>query len=81
MLSAEEKNAIMGLLRSQVVPAIGCTGSCLEEAGGLQSIYVNPDDDEAMAEALCNVVGNPELRQRMIAAGIDYAENYSKWVT
>lgn len=62
---------------SSSLPAIGCTGSCLEEAGGLQSIYVNPDDDEAMAEALCNVVGDPELRQRMIAAGIDYAENFT----
>ncbi|MGN0281832.1 MAG: glycosyltransferase family 4 protein [Prevotella sp.] len=62
---------------SSGLPAIGCTGSCLEEAGGPGSIYVNPDDEEAMADALCSVMNDEEKRQKMIAAGLDYSKNFS----
>ena len=34
------------------VPVIASTGSCLEEAGGEHSIYVDPDDVEGMANAM-----------------------------
>ena len=62
---------------SSRLPAIGCTGSCLEEAGGPNSIYVDPDDAEAMAEALHKVMNDSQLRQKMIDAGIEYAKNFS----
>ena len=62
---------------SSRLPAIGCTGSCLEEAGGPNSIYVDPDDAEAMAEALHKVMNDSQLRQKMIDAGIDYAKNFT----
>jgi len=55
------------------VPAIGCTGSCLEEAGGPGGIYVDPDDAEAMAESIMRVCDDPDLAQRMRNAGFDYA--------
>lgn len=59
------------------VPAIGCIGSCLEEAGGPSSIYVGPNDVNAMAKAITNVLNNPNLRQRMIIDGKEYAKNFT----
>ncbi len=58
------------------IPAIGCTGSCLEEAGGPSSLYVSPDDDAALAEAIRRVSSEPGLRSRMIEEGRAYAQNF-----
>lgn len=54
---------------SSGVPAIGCTGSCLEEAGGPNSIYVNPDDEKGMANAILRTCTDESLRQHMINEG------------
>lgn len=59
------------------VPAIACTGSCLEEAGGNDSIYVNPDDAAAMAKAIGRVMSDESLRATMIAKGKEYAKRFS----
>ena len=51
---------------SQGLPVVACTGSCLEEAGGPDSLYVGPDDPEAMAHAISRVLfGAPERQQRI----------------
>lgn len=55
------------------VPAIGCTGSCLEEAGGAGALYVDPDDAAAMADAIDAACNDETLRQRMIAEGRTHA--------
>ena len=62
---------------SSGVPAIGCTGSCLEEAGGPNSIYVNPDDAQGMADAILRTCTDEDLRQHMISEGKKYALNFS----
>lgn len=62
---------------SSGVPAIGCTGSCLEEAGGPNSIYVNPDDAKGMANAILRTCTDDPLRQHMISEGKKYALNFS----
>lgn len=62
---------------SSGVPAIGCTGSCLEEAGGPNSIYVNPDDAKGMADAILRTCTDETLRQHMISEGKKYALNFS----
>lgn len=62
---------------SSGVPAIGCTGSCLEEAGGPNSIYVNPDDAKGMADAILRTCTDESLRQHMINEGKKYALNFS----
>ncbi len=55
------------------VPAIGAHGSCLEEAGGPSSLYVAPDDHNALANAIRRTYIDIQLRQRMIAEGKEYA--------
>ena len=62
---------------SSGVPAIGCTGSCLEEAGGPNNIYVNPDDAKGMADAILRTCTDEPLRQHMISEGKKYALNFS----
>ncbi len=62
---------------SSGLPAIGCTGSCLEEAGGPGSIYVSPDDPCRMAEAVQRVWTDVALRRRMIDEGRLYALNFT----
>ena len=34
------------------LPVVAATGSCLEEAGGPDCLYVSPDDEEALAAAV-----------------------------
>ena len=58
------------------VPVIAATGSCLSEAGGPGSIYVNPSDEGELAEQLKRVLTDGELRTRMIASGKKYIEQF-----
>lgn len=57
-------------------PVIACTGSCLEEAGGPSSIYVNPDDDQALAQAITQTLSDNQLRQKMITDGLAHAQQF-----
>lgn len=59
------------------VPAIGCTGSCLEEAGGPDSAYVDPDDDKGLADALRDILNRPGRRERMIQNGHSWAGRFT----
>lgn len=47
------------------VPAIGATGSCLEEAGGPHSLYTDPLDAHMLAEQISRVLDDIDLRQAM----------------
>lgn len=58
------------------VPVIAATGSCLEEAGGPHSIYVNPDDVAGMACAMKRVLGDENLRREMIESGKAYVTRF-----
>lgn len=44
------------------LPVVAATGSCLEEAGGPDSLYVDPDDAEGMAHAVERAVGERAVR-------------------
>lgn len=62
------------------VPVIGATGSCLEEAGGPGSLYVNPTDEKELAEKIQLVLSSSDLSQQMINAGKKYIRNFSDQV-
>jgi len=59
------------------VPVIAATGSCLEEAGGPGSRYVEPDDAAGLAGEVNKLLASDGLRQAMITSGIAYAANFN----
>lgn len=58
------------------VPVIAATGSCLEEAGGPDSIYVDPDNENELAQKLEIVLGDHELRTTMAERGRIYSQKF-----
>ncbi|HYI76906.1 MAG TPA: glycosyltransferase family 1 protein [Chryseolinea sp.] len=59
------------------VPVIAASGSCLSEAGGPGSIYVNPTDAAELTEQLEKVLTDSTLCARMIAHGKGYIEQFA----
>lgn len=45
------------------LPVVAATGSCLEEAGGPDSLYVSPDAPEDMAAAVMQMLGSARREQ------------------
>jgi glycosyltransferase involved in cell wall biosynthesis len=62
------------------VPVVAAAGSCLEEAGGPDSIYVSPDDSEALAEAVNKILTSKKLKTEMIEKGLIYAQKFNSEV-
>ncbi|GHS84778.1 glycosyl transferase family 1 [Bacteroidia bacterium] len=62
---------------SSRVPVIASSGSCLSEVGGQQSLYVNPHDVEALANAMVSVLDDERLRQQMINEGTKHTAHFS----
>ena len=58
------------------LPVVACTGSCLEEAGGNDSIYVNPDDVCGMAEAVKQVLCGAPGREQRIERSQQYVKRF-----
>ena len=58
------------------LPVVACTGSCLEEAGGPDCLYVAPDDVEAMAAAIRQVLRGAEGREERIRRSQDYIRRF-----
>lgn len=58
------------------VPVVASKGSCLEEAGGPDSAYVDPDNDKELAQVL-NQLLDDELRcSRMIQQSKEYIKRF-----
>lgn len=58
------------------LPVVACTGSCLEEAGGNDTIYVKPDDTLGMAEAVKSVLKGAPGRDERIARSMQYITRF-----
>ena len=58
------------------LPVVASTGSCLEEAGGPDCLYVNPDDPKGMAAAIMQLLNNEEERKRRITSSMEYVQKY-----
>lgn len=59
-------------------PVIAAKGSCLEEAGGPDSIYVSPDNEIELAEKIDLIMNNESLRNDIIEKGYAYADNFEE---
>ena len=62
---------------SSGLPVAACTGSCLEEAGGPDSLYADPDDDEALAAAVTCLLRGAEGREERISRSRDYIRRFT----
>lgn len=58
------------------LPVVACTGSCLEEAGGPDSLYVSPDDAESMADAIRRSLKGAEGRHERILRSQHYVHRF-----
>jgi glycosyltransferase involved in cell wall biosynthesis len=59
------------------IPVITSKDGCFAEAGGPDSIYVNPRSIEDIIEAINKIDNNPEIRKKMIKNGLKHAENFN----
>ena len=57
------------------IPVIAATGSCLEEAGGPDCIYVSPDDSNALAHSIIQLMNENNTNNR-IARAKEYVKRF-----
>jgi len=62
---------------SSGIPVIAAKGSCLEEAGGKNSIYVDANNSDELADQINLLMNNSEKRELMIRSGIEHISNFS----
>lgn len=59
-------------------PVIAATGSCLEEAGGAYSHYVNPNDVQGLVNAVNDILDNPQKSEIDLKKSQDYVSRFSE---
>lgn len=59
------------------VPVVTSSASCLPEVAGEAALLVDPDDEGAMANALKRLVEDAALRERLRAAGLARAREFT----
>lgn len=58
-------------------PVIAATGSCLEEAGGPDSIYLGPDDVEGLTQSVLKIISDKDFADNMVRKGRDYSLRFT----
>jgi glycosyltransferase involved in cell wall biosynthesis len=59
------------------VPVVAATGSCLEEAGGPNSLYVSPNDANGLAKAINQILESPQLQKEMKEKGVEFVQKFN----
>ena len=58
-------------------PVITSKGSCFSEAGGKNSIYINPLSKDEIKDAVLKIQSSPELKVKMKEEGFKYAQKFT----
>ncbi len=59
-------------------PVVAATGSCLEEAGGPDSLYVEPTDHQGLAKAISSILNDERKQAQMSEKGLEYVRKFDK---
>lgn len=59
------------------VPVIAAKGSCLEEAGGPDTLYIDPDDYRTLSEYINRIMSDNVFAGKMVESGLLYMKNFS----
>ncbi len=59
------------------LPIITTDDICFYEAGGEAAIYINPEDENAIAQAIRNVLKDKETTQKRIEIGLQYVQKFA----
>ena len=59
------------------IPVIAATGSCLEEAGGPDSIYISPNNEKELAININKILTSSDLVNKMTTKGKEYIKRFS----
>ena len=57
-------------------PVISSKGGCFQEAGGPDSIYIDPDNTEELANEIKKVLSDNTLQERMIINGYEFVQKF-----
>ena len=58
-------------------PVIAAKGSCLEEAGGEHTMYIDPDNETELADKINLILSDAQLVHQMSEEGKKYVERFS----
>lgn len=58
------------------VPVITTQSGCFSEAGGKNSLYIDPTSQEQLAEEIKRLLTSPELRKEMIEKGFEHSKKF-----
>jgi glycosyltransferase involved in cell wall biosynthesis len=59
------------------LPVITSKGSCFPEAGGKDSLYIDPHNFEEIADVIDSTLENQQLRNKMIYSGKEFVKNFN----
>jgi len=59
------------------IPTIAATGSCLEEAGGPDSMYINPTDVTELAYCINQILKSDSLQKKMKRKGLEFVQKFN----
>lgn len=59
------------------VPVVAATGSCLEEAGGPNSLYVSPHQADELATAINQILSSKEKQKEMKEKGLQFVQKFN----